>query len=40
MEGSGGLIGFTEDNKLVLGKMTVKQAQEMKIRDGVTFGPF
>ena len=38
--GSGGLIGFTEDNKLVLGKMTVKQAQAMKIRDGVTFGPF
>ena len=38
--GSGGLIGFTRDNKLVLGKMTVKQAQEMKIRDGVTFGPF
>ncbi len=38
--GSGGLIGFTEENKLVLGKMTVKQAQEMKIRDGVTFGPF
>lgn len=39
-KGSGGLIGFTEENKLVLGKMTVKQAQEMKIRDGVTFGPF
>ena len=38
--GSGGLIGFTEENKLVLGKMTVKQAQEMKVRDGVTFGPF
>lgn len=38
--GSGGLIGFTEANKLVLGKMTVKQAQEMKVRDGVTFGPF
>ena len=38
--GSGGLIGFTEENKLVLGKMIVKQAQEMKIRDGVTFGPF
>ena len=38
--GSGGLIGFTEENKLVLGKMTVKQAQQMKIRDGVTFGPF
>ena len=39
-KGTGGLIGFTEDNKLVLGKMTVKQAQEMKVRDGVTFGPF
>ena len=39
-KGSGGLIGFTQDNKLVLGKMTVKQAQEMKVRDGVTFGPF
>ena len=38
--GSGGLIGFTEDNKLVIGKMTVKQAQEMKVRDAVTFGPF
>ena len=38
--GSGGLIGFTEDNKLVLGKMTLQQAQEMKIRDAVTFGPF
>lgn len=38
--GSGGLIGFTQDDKLVLGKMTVKQAQEMKVRDGVTFGPF
>ncbi len=38
--GSGGLIGFTEENKLVLGKMSVKQAQQMKIRDGVTFGPF
>ncbi len=38
--GSGGLIGFTEEDKLVLGKMTVKQAQEMKVRDGVTFGPF
>lgn len=38
--GSGGLIGFTEDNKLVVGKMTVKQAEAMKIRDAVTFGPF
>ena len=38
--GTGGLIGFTEDNKLVLGKMTVEKAKQMKIRDGVTFGPF
>ena len=38
--GTGGLIGFTEENKLVLGKMTVKQAQEMKVRDAVTYGPF
>jgi len=38
--GSGGLIGFTEDDKLVLGKMTVKQAREMNVRDAATFGPF
>lgn len=38
--GSGGLIGFTEENKLVLGKMTVAKAKEMKVRDAVTFGPF
>ena len=38
--GTGGLIGFTEDNKLVLGKMTLAQAQQMKVRDAVTFGPF
>ena len=38
--GTGGLIGFTEENKLVLGKMTVAQAQKMNIRDAVTFGPF
>ena len=38
--GAGGLIGFTEENKLVLGKMTVEKAQELKVRDGVTFGPF
>lgn len=38
--GAGGLIGFTEDNKLVLGKMTVQEARDLKVRDGVTFGPF
>lgn len=38
--GSGGLIGFTEENKLVLGKMSVEQAKKMKVRDAVTFGPY
>ena len=37
---SGGLIGFTEDNKLILGKMSAKEAKEKKVRDAVTFGPF
>ena len=39
-KGQGGLIGFTQDDKLVLGKMTADQAKKQKIRDGVTFGPF
>ncbi len=38
--GSGGIIGFNEDNKLVLEKMTVSQAKQKGIRDAVTFGPF
>jgi len=38
--GSGGIIGFTKDNKLVLGKMTAKEAINMGIRDAVSFGPF
>lgn len=38
--GAGGIIGFTEDNKLVLGKYNLEQVQAMKIRDCVTFGPF
>ena len=38
--GTGGIIGFTEDDKLVLGKMSVAKAKEMGIRDAVTFGPF
>lgn len=37
---SGGIIGFTEDNKLLLGKMTAQQALNKGIRDAVTFGPF
>lgn len=38
--GSGGLIGFTKEDKLVLGKLSVKEAQQMGVRDAVTFGPF
>ncbi len=38
--GSGGIIGFTEDNKLVLGKMSLSKAKQQGIRDAVTFGPF
>lgn len=37
---SGGLIGFTKDNKLILGKMTSKEALAKGVRDAVTFGPF
>ena len=37
---SGGLIGFTEENKLILGKMNAKEAKEKKVRDAVSFGPF
>lgn len=38
--GAGGIIGFTKDNKLVLGKMTADEAINMGIRDAVSFGPF
>lgn len=38
--GQGGLIGFSKENKLVVGKMTVAKAKELNIRDAVTFGPF
>lgn len=37
---TGGIIGFTEENKLVLGKMTAKEALNKGVRDAVTFGPF
>ena len=37
---TGGIIGFTEDNKLVLGKMSAKEALNKGVRDAVTFGPF
>ena len=38
--GAGGMIGFDTNNKLVLGKVSVKQAKEMNVRDCVTCGPF
>lgn len=38
--GSGGIIGFDKDDKLVLGKMSTAQAKKAGIRDCVTFGPF
>lgn len=37
---SGGLIGFTKENKLILGKMTSKEALAKGVRDAVSFGPF
>lgn len=36
----GGLIGFTNENKLILGKMSLGEAQAKGVRDAVTFGPF
>ncbi len=36
----GGFIGFTYENKLVLGKMTKEQALNMGMRDAIEFGPF
>lgn len=37
---SGGVIGFTKDNKLILGKMNAKQALSKGVRDAVSFRPF
>lgn len=36
----GGIIGFTNDNKLVLTKASAYDALNMGIRDAVSFGPF
>lgn len=35
-----GLIGFTNDNKLYLGKISAEEAINIGIRDAVEFGPF
>ena len=36
----GGVIGFTEDNKLYLGDVSAKEAVAAGVRDAVEFGPF
>lgn len=36
----GGFIGFTNENKLVLGNMSKSQAIDMGYRDAVEFGPY
>ena len=36
----GGIVGFTNDNVLVLTKSSAQEAIEMGIRDAVSFGPF
>ena len=36
----GGIIGFTNDNKLLLGNMSAKKAIEKGVRDAVEFGPY
>lgn len=38
--GTGGIIGFNKDNKLILARMTAWQALNSGIRDAVDFGPF
>lgn len=37
---SGGLIGFTKDNQLVLKRMTAQEAIDIGIRDAVDWGPY
>ncbi len=38
--GTFGLIGFNDENKLLLGKITSTQARQRGIRDCVSFGPY
>lgn len=37
---AGGVIGFTNDNKLFLGDVSAEKAVEAGVRDAVEFGPF
>ncbi|MEG1495259.1 MAG: phosphodiester glycosidase family protein [Bacilli bacterium] len=36
----GGFMGFTKENKFVLGRMSKNQALQMGMRDAIEFGPF
>ena len=36
----GGIIGFTNDNKLIMGKMSAEEALAKGVRDAVEFGPY
>ena len=36
----GGIVGFTNDNKLLLTKKSAYEAVKMGVRDGMSFGPF
>ena len=36
----GGFIGFTKDNKFILGNMTKEKALEIGYRDAIEFGPY
>lgn len=36
----GGIIGFTNDNKLILGQMSAEEALQNGVRDAVEFGPY
>ena len=38
--GYGGFIGFDNDNKLILGNMSMNEALSRNIRDAIEFGPF
>lgn len=37
---SGGIIGFTKDNQLILKRMSAQEAIDMGVRDAVDWGPF
>ena len=39
-EGFGGLIGFDDENRLILGKINKHEAKKMNIRDAIEYGPF